>query len=303
MIRSVRLLSVALLILIGSLTACGGQPAQTDTTINATPVPPTIAAESLPVDSNNVALVAKVNGAAITLPTFERALERRQQVVDASDPAALRAEVLDQLIEQVLIEQAAVQQNLVVSDDEVQAELQSNMTLAGSDAAWQDWLKANLYTQDEFVTTLREILITNRVRDAVTADLQGNVAQVHARHVLVATEAEANDLLAQFQAGADFVGLAAAHSLDASTREAGGDLGWFSRDGLITPQLADAAFALQPGAIAGPIATSLGYHIIQTLEVADRPIEPDMVAYVSQVRFENWLQAQRDSATIEVYLP
>lgn len=303
MIRSVRSLSISLLVLIGSLTACGGQSAQTDTVINATPVPPTIAAESLPVDSNNVALVARVNGQAITLPTFERALERRQQVVDASDPTALRAEVLDQLIEQVLIEQAAVQQNLVVTDDEVQTELQSNMALAGSDAAWQDWLNANLYTQEEFVTTLREILITNRIRDAVTADLQGNVPQVHARHILVATEAEANDLLAQFQAGADFTGLAAAHSLDTSTREAGGDLGWFSRDGLMTPQLAEAAFALQPGAIAGPIATSLGYHVIQTLEVADRPVEPDMVAYVSQVRFENWLQKQRDSATIEVYLP
>lgn len=303
MIRSARLFTLLLAVLIWILTACGGQPGpatavSTDSGVTQA-APPTA---ELPANDSGVLLVARVNGQEITLPEFQRALERRQQmVVDAANPAALQAEVLDQLVEQALIEQAATQQNITVSDEELQAQIQEHKNLAGSETAWQDWLAANLYTADEFSTTLRETLIANLVRDSVIQGLLGNVPQVHARHILVATEAEANDLLAQFQSGADFAGLAAAHSLDSSTREAGGDLGWFSQDGLLTPQLAAAAFALQPGQIAGPIVTSLGYHIIQTLEIAERPIEPDMLAYVSQVRFENWLQAQREGAVIEKY--
>jgi peptidyl-prolyl cis-trans isomerase C len=295
-----------LAILISLLTACGGQPAPTaDVPADSATLPPTQAAvptNVLPVNGSGVQLVARVNGTDITLPDFQRALERRQQLMlDAADPAALQSEVLDQMIEQVLIEQAATQQRLTVSDEELQAQLQEHKNLAGSEAAWQDWLAANLYTPEEFAQTLRETLIANLVRDSVIQGLQGNVLQVHARHILVATEAEANSLLVQFQAGADFAGLAAAHSLDTSTREAGGDLGWFSQDGLMTPELAATAFALQPGQIAGPIVTTLGYHIIQTLEIAERPIEPAMLGFVSQMRFENWMQAQRAGAVIEKY--
>lgn len=302
MIRSVRLLTVLLAVLMWIVTACGGQPEPP--AANTNPVSPQAApaTAALPTDGSGVPLVARVNGQEITLPTFQRALERRQQmVVDAANPAALQAEVLDQLVEQALIEQAAAQQNLTISDEELQAQIAEHKNLAGSEAAWQDWLAANLYTADEFSATLRETLIANLVRDTIIQSLMGNVPQVHARHILVATEAEASDMLAQLQAGADFAGLTAAHSLDTSTREAGGDLGWFSQDGLLTPQLATVAFTLQPGQIAGPIVTSLGYHIIQVLEVAERPIEPEMLAYVSQVHFENWLQTQREGAVIEKY--
>lgn len=302
MSRSFRFSIGLLVILIGILTACGGAAPETDndaaTTVpQATPVTP-----QLPANDSGIPLVARVNGAEITLPEFQRALERRQQfVVNAANVTTLENEVLDQLIEQVLIEQAAAGMGLGISDEELQVQVQENINLAGSEAAWQEWLATNMYTADEFNTTLRETLVANLVRDRVIQDIQGDVPQAHTRHILVATLAEANDLLAQLGAGADFTGLAAAHSLDASTREAGGDLGWFPRDGLITPELADVALSLQPGQIAGPIETSLGFHIIQTLELGNRPIEPEMLAYVSQVRFENWLRTQRDAAVIEKY--
>ncbi|NWG15019.1 MAG: peptidylprolyl isomerase [Chloroflexi bacterium] len=258
--------------------------------------------DQLPVDETGIPLVARVNDAPITLPAFQRALARRQFDMAAADPLALEAEVLEQLIDQVLIGQAAAAQDITISDEEVQAELQINLELAGSPEDWQAWLSLNGYSEAEFIETLRMTLLTNRVRDLLTADLSGDVTQVHARHILVQTEAEAFDLMARLQAGEDFGALAAQVSLDDTTARLGGDLGWFVREELLVPELADAAFMLSPGQVGGPVRTALGYHIVQTLESGSRPVEPERRVYIAQARFENWLTSVRQVAIIERYL-
>jgi parvulin-like peptidyl-prolyl isomerase len=287
------------LLLALALTACAGSTAGQDT---ASPLPPTSPPRSLPVNEAGVSLVAKVNGTEITLSEFERALERQQAELQAADPAALEASVLDSLIEQTLIEQAASQQQITVSDSDVQAELQAMVQDAGSESAWQQWLEQNHFTHDEFAAFLRDSIMTQRIRDQVTQTITGSVPQVHARHILVATEAEANDILTRLQAGEEFGVLATTYSRDVTTRDAGGDLGWFTQEELLEPSLAQVAFSLEPGQMAGPIPTRLGYHVVQTLEKADRPIAPEKQADLAQVVFENWLQGLLDSATIERYL-
>lgn len=285
-----RLLRVLTLLL---LAGCAG--GATDPTNS----PPT---RNLPVNDAGVPLVARVNGVEITQPEFERELARRRAEVNAADPAALEASVLDALVEQVLIDQAASEQQITVTDDEIQSELQSMVQESGSESAWQQWLEQNLFTQEEFVANLRDSMITQRVRDQVTQSLAGELPQVHARHILVATEAEANDVLARVQAGEDFAALAATYSRDVTTRETGGDLGWFAQDELLEPTLAQVAFSLEPGQVAGPIPTRLGYHIVQTLEKENRLVPPEKQADLAQVVFENWLQSLLGSAQVERYL-
>ncbi|MBZ0290580.1 MAG: peptidylprolyl isomerase [Anaerolineae bacterium] len=272
-------------------------PAET----SAPPSLPTAPAAGSPIDENGVQLAARVNGVGIPLTNLEQALARRQLEVNAADAGALRSEVLDQLIEQAVIEQGAAAQNVGVTDAEVQTELQSNVELAGSQDAWNQWLATNQYTADEFTQTLRYTLITNRVRDSLTTDLNGDVRQVHARHILLKTEAEALDVLNRLNSGEDFVALAAALSNDETTRQQGGDLGWFTQEELLVPELGQAAFALQPGQIGGPVGTELGYHVIQTLEFADRPVEAERRVFIAQARFENWLKPLLENATIERY--
>lgn len=298
------LLWIALII---ALAACGGAPATTNpldpNLLVSPPAQQVLSADTLPSNSAGIKLVGKVNGEEITLPDFERALARRQQeVTDAASPDTLRADVLNQIIEQILIRQGAAAQNVLVSDEQVQTELQALKDSAGSPDAWTAWLTSNLYTDQEFTETLRSSLLTNQVRDSLTGDLEGNVRQVHARHILVNTETAAQDALARLNAGEDFVALAATLSQDETTRENGGDLGWFTQDELLVPELARAAFAMQPQQVAGPITTELGYHILQTLEFADRPVDPDRWVYIAQARFENWLRPLYESAVIERYL-
>jgi parvulin-like peptidyl-prolyl isomerase len=301
--HSVKLL-VTLMMLSLLMTACSGgskssdNPTPSDIQNDPTPVP----AATLPVNSENIPLVAKVNGVEITEPQYQRALARRQMETGAADPSVLASIVLDNLIEQVLIDQAAVDLGVTVSDQQLDTEVQSFVTDAGGEENWQLWLNQNGYTGDEFRDALRGMMVTAQVQAAVVQNVGGTALHVHARHILVKTEAEAKDVLARLQAGEDFGALAKELSQDVTSADQGGDLGWFTENELLEPSLAQVAFSLLPGQIAGPVATRLGYHVIQTLGFEDRPIAPDKAANLAQIQFENWLQSMTEGATIERYI-
>jgi parvulin-like peptidyl-prolyl isomerase len=104
------------------------------------------------------------------------------------------------------------------------------------------------------------------------------------------------------QQGADFVTVAKEYSLDETTRDNGGDLGWFPR-GRVTPELEGAAFALQPGQLSGIVGLSDGFHILQVVErEAARRLTPEMQFYLKMALFDEWLVGQRASAVIERYI-
>jgi peptidyl-prolyl cis-trans isomerase C len=87
--------------------------------------------------------------------------------------------------------------------------------------------------------------------------------EVRARHILVPTEAESNDILKQLKDGADFAKLAGEKSKDTGSAKQGGDLGYFTRNVMVKP-FADAAFAMKTGDVSEkPVKTDFGYHIIK----------------------------------------
>ncbi len=90
------------------------------------------------------------------------------------------------------------------------------------------------------------------------------VNKVHAKHILVKTEAEANALLFDIHHGKEFSIVAQEKSLCPSGKK-GGDLGWFGK-GMMVREFETAAFALKPGEISKPIKTQFGWHIIQAVE-------------------------------------
>ena len=139
--------------------------------------------------------------------------------------------------------------------------------------------------------------------EQAAASVSENTEQVHARELLVADEQTAQDLLAQIQAGADFAALAAAYSLDLSSRPAGGDLGWFPRGLLTTPEVEQAAFNLQPGETSAVIHSALGYHLVQTLE--RDPAHPLSSAAEQALRaktYEAWLAGVVAQAEIQKFV-
>jgi len=106
-----------------------------------------------------------------------------------------------------------------------------------------------------------------KIQERYTKQYVGRPAteETRARHILVATEAEAKKLIAELNKGADFPTLAKQNSRDPD-RESGGDLGFLRRD-QVWPAFADVAFALQPGQFSqNAIHNEFGWHIVKVEE-------------------------------------
>jgi peptidyl-prolyl cis-trans isomerase C len=85
--------------------------------------------------------------------------------------------------------------------------------------------------------------------------------RLRARHILVATEKEAADILAKIKKGSKFEDLAKQYSLDGS-KDYGGDLGYFTQPEMV-PEFSKAAFSLEKGQLSKPVKTDFGWHIIR----------------------------------------
>jgi foldase protein PrsA len=298
-LNQIRVLLLGMIIMVISV-ACGGgdsasanptavdvQNVDTNDTANTVPTTDTITGDG----------IASVNGVSITQEQFDRAFVRIAGNSTAADNSALAVQVLNTLIEQEVITQSAAGLGVTVSDADIDAEITSLQQGLG-DTSWEDWLLSNQYTEAEFRKALLNSITTNRVRDKVIAQLGEKVEHVHARHILVKTEDEAKSVLDRLAGGEDFVSLAASLSLDVTTRDFGGDLGWFIREELLDVTLAEAAFSSEAGQITGPVITRLGYHILQTLEKEERNIEPERMPLLVENVFNQWLEEELLSATV-----
>jgi len=105
--------------------------------------------------------------------------------------------------------------------------------------------------------------------------------EVHARHILLESEADARAVIEELQGGADFATLAQERSTGPSA-PSGGDLGYFER-GQMVPEFGEAAFALESGAITTePVQTQFGWHVIKVLD--RRTAEPTFAESEPQLR-------------------
>jgi parvulin-like peptidyl-prolyl isomerase len=293
------------------LTSCGGSPADT-TAPTATPVAVAQAVSSATPDVTAAPsaepLAALVNGEPLAMAVLDREVNRRLEGIrSVNDPLPadmnlFRDEVLSALVDQVLIEQGAAAQGVAITDAEVEAEFLATIELAGSRENLQVQLAADNMNEDQYRAALRDALLTQRIRDQVTAGACNAVEQVQARHILVADEATAQQIRVQLDGGADFGALAAQFSQDVTTRQTGGDLGWFARSQLLQAAVEETAFNLGKGEISAPVHSELGYHIIQTLDRStDRPVDAEACYRLTESVFQRWLQGLRSTAQIEPF--
>lgn len=252
-------------------------------------------------NSNSAGLVARVNGVGITQANYENALARRSINSNAANPDALAQQVLDEMVEQELINQGAPSLGIEITDTDVEQEILAQQEIAGSTEAWLQSLQQNSYTEEEWYAAQRDVLITIGVRNVLIAPYLGEIEQVNARHILVRTIEEANQVLDRLASGEGFATLASEYSLDVTTAEIGGNLGWFARNELYYSNLESVAFNLDINAMTGPVTTSLGYHVIQTLNREVRPVELERLPTLSENIFNNWLDEQYRNASIEIY--
>lgn len=153
----------------------------------------------------------------------------------------------------------------------------------------EDYIR--LFVKPQLIRQLVDALITDQVPQSGP--------QIHAEHILVATQDLANQLYSQATGGASFEELAKTNSTDATTAPTGGDLGWIIRGQMVEP-FENAAFGLQPGQISQPVQTEFGWHIIKVVDRQEnRPFTDEQYTSAVDKAIEVWLEEQKAQASIE----
>jgi foldase protein PrsA len=219
-------------------------------------------------DSSGGGDIASVNGQPIGRADFYRRL----------DATPVAKQTLNQLVQGALIDQYAKDHNITIPDADVNKkfdEIKSKYPAGQFDNL--------LATQGLTVDDVRRILKQQLVLEqAMSADVKisdkdvsdyfaKNAAQfdtpeqVHASHILVADLKTANEVEAQLKSGAKFADLAKKYSTDPSSKDKGGDLGFFGRKQMV-PSFEKAAFSQPLNVVGQPVKSPFGYHVILVTE-------------------------------------
>ncbi|MCC6171596.1 MAG: peptidylprolyl isomerase [Gammaproteobacteria bacterium] len=206
-------------------------------------------------------VVATVDGVALTRNTFDFYIKAATGKASADLAPEQRQEVLDSLIRMQLVA-AQAQKDGLDKEKDISAALDLSRLDVLQRALQQKYLKDKAPTEQE-----------------LRAEYETQLAQMprteyRARHILVQTEEFANRLMERLKKGEKFERVAR-ESLD-SSKENGGDLGWFNPQSMVKP-FADAVMTLKKGeTTAKPVQTQYGWHIIRledTREVQPPPFD------------------------------
>jgi len=202
-------------------------------------------------DKKQATVLATVNGSTITSADFDREVKALPEYIRGmADTPQGKKELIDTLVMRELILQQAAKEGLDKGKeiDEKLAELKKRIVV---DTYLKKKVETDAKISDE---ELKKFYDQN-------LDKFKSGEQVKASHILVKSEQEAKDILAQLKGGASFEELAKAKSADTSASK-GGDLGWFGKGNMV-PAFEKAAFALKEGQLSGIVKSEFGFHIIK----------------------------------------
>jgi len=249
----------------------------------------------------------------------------------------IRARVLEVLIGQELLWQAAVENGSVATDAEVTQELERIRAQFEDELSFDNRIREGGHTRSSFRRDLKHRLSAQKwiranirvsVDDAeVEQFYQQNrqqfaiPEQVRASHILLQLNDASSDtdrknarellekIRRQIDSGADFAALAREHSQDSSASR-GGDLGYFT-PGQMVEAFERAAFALAPGKISEIVETRFGLHLILVTDklppsfYAQREVAERIRNHLYQQKYEASIQATVDrlkgQTDIEIY--
>ncbi|HWO97058.1 MAG TPA: peptidylprolyl isomerase [Bacillus sp. (in: firmicutes)] len=262
----------------------------------------------------NKEVVARVDGKAISKDELYNLL------VEQGGQAAL-----DSLIDQTIIEKEAEKQKIDIAAEDIEKELQTLEESYGGEEALKEAMEtsgislANVKKDLSLNLTIEKLL---KPRISVTEEEMktyfnenkesfATAEQVKASHILVEDEATAKKVKDKLADGEDFSALAKEYSTDTTTKEQGGDLGFFAK-GEMVAEFEQVAFSLKPGEISEPVKTEYGYHIIKVVEKQEAKeasyeesksdIKEQLTGEKMQTEYTTWLEEKKEEYKIENYL-
>lgn len=256
--------------------------------------------------------VAEFEGGEVTRAEVNEQLEALSQQsgggeIEPGSPQYEQAvaQIMPQLVQTEIVEAYVEENNIEVTEQEVEEELafakeqaaesaQEQGLDVGEEEAFDLLLEQSGFTEEQLRNDIRELILPGqKVQERVIEDAEPTDEEVQAyyeenreaqfttpaercaQHILFGPDQreQAEDVLRRLEDGADFAELAREFSQDPGSAEQGGDLGCIER-GATVPNFEEALFNAEEGETVGPVETQFGYHIIRVNEVNEEQVQP-----------------------------
>ena len=274
---------------------------------------------------SNKDVAAKVNGETISLTTLNTQLDQLKKQYPNMFTGAdgegrlldFKQRLLDNLINQKLIDQAAKSKGINISDADIQKQIDQLKSGFKDETQFEAALKSAGMTLDSLKEQIRQQLVTSKLMETLAStekvtelEIQAyynknksqfsQKAQKRASHILFkpTDKATATKVLAQIKAGTiTFADAAKKYSVDTATAAKGGDLGWPTS--AYVPEFQAALDKLAKGQMSGLVQSTYGYHIILVTDT--RPAQTSTVAEV-HTQIEQLILQQRKADSYQKFL-
>jgi parvulin-like peptidyl-prolyl isomerase len=177
----------------------------------------------------------------------------------------------------------------IIADDELATQYDN----------WMNTLAEVANTDEaDYRRYIRLAVLREKLGESLGDEVPTIAEQARARHILVESEEEANQVVERLQAGEDFAELATELSLDTASAAAGGDLGFVPRDRFVA-SVDEVVFSLPPGQLSDPVESQFGWHVIEVLERGERELSPADYSQAQRVALSEWIANAREAAEIQ----
>jgi parvulin-like peptidyl-prolyl isomerase len=156
------------------------------------------------------------------------------------------------------------------------------------------------FTEAELRNYVRTVLYERKIFAEVAKGVSAEQDMVWARHIVVATQEQADEISKTLKAGGDWNSLVAQYSTDTNTNTIDGDMGWISA-GTYGTDFDKVAFALEVGAISDPVKTTAGYEIIQSLGHETRQLTADQLSAAQNAAYKKFIEDAKTELGFKKY--
>ena len=262
--------------------------------------------------------VAVVDGTEISRTELDGLVERAKKAYEAQKQEFpkvgtpefqnVQTQYVAFLVQREEFEKEAAGLGIEIAEKDVDKELEEfvKSRFEGDRKKFEKALADQGFTEEEFRETLRTAVLSQKLFDAVTKDVEVTDAEIVAyytqnasqygtpesrdvRHILISekegdkvdfatSKAEADRIYAELKDGADFAALAKQTSDDPGSKDSGGKL-TITR-GQTVPEFDKTAFELKQGVVSSPVKTTYGYHLIEALS----PVQKATTTPLAKVR-------------------
>ncbi len=243
---------------------------------------------AVPVYAQNAAVV---NGQAIPNAQVEEFVKMMTQQ-GAQDSPKLREQVREELINRIVMVQAAEKAN-IEKNPEVQTELELARQSVLIRGLFNDFLAKHPVTDAQLKAEYDKIKDSNQQEE------------YKAHHILVKEEQEAKDIIGRLGKGESFEAIAKQASQDPGSGANGGDLGWASADSYVQP-FGEALTKLKKGdTTKEPVQSSFGWHVIRLddTRTAEFPpmeqVKPQLEEMLRQQALAKYQEDLRKAAKVQ----